>query len=183
VDRARLVDGRTIRAGDRLIGIPSSGLHTNGYSLARRIAFELGGLGVEDVVPELGGTIGEALLVPHRSYLRLIEPLLESGRIKGMAHITGGGITDNLPRVLPEGCQAVIERGSWSVPAVFRWLQRQGSVPEDDMLRTFNMGIGLIVVCAPEDAAQVMGDLARSGEPGCREIGTIEDGRRGVSYR
>jgi len=183
VDRARVIDGRTIRAGDRLIGIPSSGLHTNGYSLARRIAFELAGLAVDDVVPELGGTIGEALLVPHRSYLRLIEPLLETGRIKGMAHITGGGITDNLPRVLPEGCQAVIERGSWRVPPIFQWLQRQGSVPEDDMLRTFNMGIGLIVVCAPEHAAQVMDDLARSGEAGSREIGTIEDGRRGVSYR
>src|SRR6187401_2568041 len=108
VDRARVIDGRTIRAGDRLIGIPSSGLHTNGYSLARRIAFELAGLAVDDVVPELGGTIGEALLVPHRSYLRLIEPLLDTGRIKGMAHITGGGITDNLPRVLPEGLEAVI---------------------------------------------------------------------------
>jgi len=183
VDRARLIDGRTIRAGDRLIGIPSSGLHTNGYSLARRIAFELAGLAVDDVVPELGGTIGEALLVPHRSYLRLIEPLLEAGRIKGMAHITGGGVTDNLPRVLPEGCQAVIARGSWHVPPIFQWLQRQGGVPEDDMLRTFNMGIGLIVVCAPEHAAQVMDDLARSGEPGSREIGTIEDGRGGVSYR
>ena len=183
VDRARVIDGRTIRAGDRLIGIPSSGLHTNGYSLARRIAFDLAGLAVEDVVPELGGTIGEALLVPHRSYLRLIEPLLETGRIKGMAHITGGGITDNLPRVLPEGCQAFIERGSWSIPPIFQWLQRQGSVPEGDMLRTFNMGIGLIVVCAPEHTAQVMDDLARSGEPGSREIGTIEEGRRGVAYR
>ena len=114
VDRARVIDGRTIRAGDRLIGIPSSGLHTNGYSLARRIAFDLAGLAVDDVVPELGGTIGEALLVPHRSYLRLIEPLLDTGRIKGMAHITGGGITDNLPRVLPEGLAAVIDRGAWT---------------------------------------------------------------------
>jgi phosphoribosylformylglycinamidine cyclo-ligase len=183
VDRARVVDGRNIRAGDRLIGIPSSGLHTNGYSLARRIAFELAGLAVDDAVPELGGTIGEALLVPHRSYLRLIEPLLESGRIKGMAHITGGGITDNLPRVLRDGLGAVIVRGSWSVPPVFQWLQRQGDVPDDDMLRTFNMGIGLIIVCAPEHSAQMIEDLARTGETGAREIGRIEDGRRGVSYR
>jgi phosphoribosylformylglycinamidine cyclo-ligase len=183
VDRSRIVDGRAIRAGDRLIGIPSSGLHTNGYSLARRIAFELAGLGVDDVVPELGQSIGEALLVPHRSYLPLIGPLLESGRIKGMAHITGGGITDNLPRVLPEGLEAVIDRSSWNVPAVFQWLQRAGSVPADDMLRTFNMGIGLIVACAPEHAAPLLDELGRHGEPGARVIGTIQDGRRGVSYR
>jgi phosphoribosylformylglycinamidine cyclo-ligase len=183
VDRARVVDGRSIRAGDRLIGIPSSGLHTNGYSLARRIAFDLAGLAVGDVVPELGGTIGEALLVPHRSYLRLIEPLLDTGRIKGMAHITGGGITDNLPRVLPEALEAVIDRRSWTVPAVFQWLQRTGNVPDEDMLRTFNMGIGLIVVCAAEHSAQLVDDLGRAGEPDAREIGTIEDGRRGVSYR
>jgi phosphoribosylformylglycinamidine cyclo-ligase len=183
VDRSRVVDGRTIRAGDRLIGIPSSGLHTNGYSLARRIAFELAGLSVTDVVPELGQSIGQALLVPHRSYLPLIGPLLDSGRIKGMAHITGGGITDNLPRVLPEGLEAVIDRSSWTVPPVFQWLQRIGNVPADDMLRTFNMGIGLIVVCAPEHAAQVMDDLAPHGDPGARVIGTIHDGRRAVSYR
>ena len=134
-------------------------------------------------MPELGGTIGEALLVPHRSYLRLIEPLLDTGRIKGMAHITGGGITDNLPRVLPEGLEAVIDRRAWAVPAIFQWLQRTGSVPDDDMLRTFNMGIGLIVVCAAEHAAQIVEDLGRAGEPGAREIGRIEDGRRGVSYR
>jgi len=183
VDRARVVDGRSIRAGDRLIAIPSSGLHTNGYSLARRIAFELAGLAVDDVVPELGGTIGEALLVPHRSYLRLIEPLLETGRIKGMAHITGGGITDNLPRVLPENLEAVIDRGSWDVLPVFQWLQRQGNVPDADMMRTFNMGIGLIVVCAPEHSAQMLDDLVRAGEAGAREIGRIENGPRGVSYR
>jgi phosphoribosylformylglycinamidine cyclo-ligase len=183
VDRARIVDGRAIRAGDRLIGIPSSGLHTNGYSLARRIAFELAGLEVGAVVPELGGTIGEALLVPHRSYLRLIAPLLETGRIKGMAHITGGGITDNLPRVLPEGLEAVVDRSAWPVPPIFQWLQREGNVPDDDMMRTFNMGIGLILVCAPEHAAPMLGDLATAGEGGAREIGWIENGRRGVSYR
>ena len=183
VDRSRVIDGRTIRAGDRLIGIPSSGLHTNGYSLARRIAFELAGLGVNDVVPELGQSIGQALLVPHRSYLPLIGPLLDSGRIKGMAHITGGGITDNLPRVLPEGLEAVIDRSSWIVPPVFEWLQRTGKVPADDMLRTFNMGIGLIVVCAPDDAESLLGDLERAGEPGARAIGTVESGRSGVHYR
>jgi phosphoribosylformylglycinamidine cyclo-ligase len=183
VDRSRIIDGRTIRSGDRLIGIPSSGLHTNGYSLARRIAFELAGLNVNDIVPELGQTIGQALLVPHRSYLPLIGPLLDEGRIKGMAHITGGGITDNLPRVLPEGLGAVIDRSCWTVPPIFQWLQRTGSVPSADMMRTFNMGLGLIVVCAPEDSRALLDGLAQAGEAAAREIGTIQEGRRGVSYR
>jgi phosphoribosylformylglycinamidine cyclo-ligase len=100
-----------------------------------------------------------------------------------MAHITGGGMTDNLPRILSEGLEAVVDRSSWTVPPVFQWLQRTGNVPADDMLRTFNMGIGLIVVCAPEHAAQVMDDLAQHGDPGARVIGTIQDGRRGVRYR
>jgi phosphoribosylformylglycinamidine cyclo-ligase len=166
-----------------LIGQPSSGLHTNGYSLARAIVFDRLKLGIHDRVGELDTTVAEALLATHRSYLPLVRPLLGRGVIKGMAHITGGGITDNLPRVLPDGTEAVVRNRSWTVPPLFQWLQRSGGVPEDDMLRTFNMGIGLIVVCAPEHAAQVMDDLARSGEAGSREIGTIEDGRRGVSYR
>src|SRR6476660_1869523 len=138
VSRDRLIDGRTIRPGDALVGVPSSGLHTNGYSLARRIAFEIAGLRVDSFVPDLGRTIGAALLEPHRSYLPVIKPLLASGVIKGMAHITGGGITDNLPRILPEGTAAVINRRAWKVPPIFEWLQRTGSVPDDDMLRTFN---------------------------------------------
>src|SRR5688572_13884992 len=123
VDRARVIDGRGIVPGDVLIGIPSSGLHTNGYSLARRIAFDHLGLDVTTEVPALGCTIGEALLETHRSYLPLVRPLLASGRIKGMAHITGGGITDNLPRVLPEGTDAIVRIGSWPVLPIFEWLQ------------------------------------------------------------
>src|SRR5206468_4381320 len=117
VPRARLIDGSNIRAGDALVGVPSSGLHTNGYSLARRIVFDIARLEVDSRVPELGGPIGAALLEPHRSYLPLIRPLLSSGIgiIKGMAHITGGGITDNLPRILPEGTGAVIDRSAWRV--------------------------------------------------------------------
>ena len=182
VEREHLIDGRTIRRGDTLIGLPSSGLHTNGYSLARRIAFEVAGLAVNDRVPELGTTIGEALLRPHRSYLPVIRPLLGAGFVKGMAHITGGGITDNLPRILPEGCGAVIDRNAWEVPAIFKWLQRQGSVPNEDMLRTFNMGIGLIVICGRDDADAVVDMLARAGEPGALRIGEIQDGA-GVRYR
>ena len=163
VERDRLIDGRSIAAGDVLIAIPSSGLHTNGYSLARSIAFDTLGLRVGDRVDELGTTIGEALLTPHRSYLPLVRPLLSTGGIKGMAHITGGGITDNLPRVLPRGTEAVVRAGSWHVPAIFEWLERAGGVPREDMLRTFNMGVGLILVVAPGDAARVLASLAGEG--------------------
>jgi phosphoribosylformylglycinamidine cyclo-ligase len=182
VDREHLIDGRTIRSGDVLVGLPSSGLHTNGYSLARRIAFDVAGLGVNDAVPELGTTLGDALLRPHRSYLPVIRPLLGKGLVKGMAHITGGGITDNLPRILPEGRGAVIDRRAWQIPALFQWLQRQGGVPDEDMLRTFNMGIGLIVICDQSDADAVMDMLARAGEAGPMRIGEIQDGV-GVRYR
>jgi phosphoribosylformylglycinamidine cyclo-ligase len=182
VERDRIIDGRGIRPGDALIGVPSSGLHTNGYSLARRIVFELSGLSVNDRVPELGGSIGEALLMPHRSYRPIVAPLLPSGRITGMAHITGGGITDNLPRILPDGTHAEIVRGSWIVPPIFQWLQRTGDVPDADMLRTFNMGIGLIIVCRDADAEVILDDLAASGEPGAVRIGTIGDGSEGVHY-
>jgi phosphoribosylformylglycinamidine cyclo-ligase len=159
VDRPRLIDGRAVAPGDALVGVPSSGLHTNGYSLARRIVFERLGLAVEDYVPELGRTVGDALLEPHRSYLSGVRPSLGSGRIKAMAHITGGGITENLPRALPPGTAAIVDRRAWEVPPLFEWLQRSGDVPRDDMLRTFNMGIGLIVVAAAEDAATLAGSL------------------------
>jgi phosphoribosylformylglycinamidine cyclo-ligase len=182
VSRGRLIDGRNIRPGDVLIGIPSSGLHTNGYSLARRIVFEGAGLRVDSFVPELGTTIGEALLTPHRSYLPLIRPLLGDGVIKGMAHITGGGITDNLPRILPDGTEAVINRSSWDVPALFRWLEQEGRVPDEDMLRTFNMGIGLIVACAASDADGVLARLRDGGELKARAIGAVRQGGGAVVY-
>jgi phosphoribosylformylglycinamidine cyclo-ligase len=159
VDHETLVNGRSIVEGDILIGLPSSGLHTNGYSLARRVIFEHLGLGVDDAVDELGATVGEALLVPHRSYLHAVYPLVTKGAIKGMAHITGGGITENLPRVLPPGTAARVDRAAWDVPPVFQWLQRAGSVPDEDMRRTFNMGIGLILVCTPALVDVVIEDL------------------------
>jgi phosphoribosylformylglycinamidine cyclo-ligase len=182
VARHQLIDGRGIASGDALIGIPSSGLHTNGYSLARRIAFEVAGLTVDSVVPELGTTIGRALLAPHRSYLPAVRPLLATGVVKGMAHITGGGITDNLPRILPAGTSAVVTRSAWKTPAIFEWLQRTAVVPDADMLRTFNMGIGLIIVCAPEDADAVLHTLADAGEKAAVRIGTIRAGGDGVRY-
>jgi phosphoribosylformylglycinamidine cyclo-ligase len=182
VERAHLIDGRGIVPGDVLIGVPSSGLHTNGYSLARRIAFDVAKLNHTDVVPELGMTVGEALLVPHRSYLGLLRPLLSRNVVKGMAHITGGGITDNLPRVIPEGMHAEIDRGAWTVPPVFQWLQSRGGVPDADMLRTFNMGIGLIIASAASDADDVLRGLTQNGEPNAVRIGTIAAGGEGVRY-
>jgi phosphoribosylformylglycinamidine cyclo-ligase len=184
VARDRLIDGRNIRAGDALVGLPSSGLHTNGYSLARRIVFDIARLEVDSRIPELGVPIGSALLEPHRSYLPLIRPLLSSGVgiIKGMAHITGGGITDNLPRILPEGTGAVIDRSAWQVPPIFQWLQRTGGVPDDDMLRTFNMGIGLIIACENGDADRVIETLAAAGEPAAVRLGRVGAGQRTVGY-
>lgn len=176
VDRNRLINGRTIAVGDVLVGVPSSGLHTNGYSLARRIAFDQLGLTVDSHIPELGRTLGEALLEPHRSYLPLIRPLLDGGRIKGMAHITGGGITDNLPRILPHGTAAVVDAASWEVPPIFRWLGQSGRVPAEDMMRTFNMGIGLIIVAAREKAEQLTEELAARGGRDARVVGEIVPG-------
>ena len=173
VEREHLIDGRRVAPGDVLIGIPSSGLHTNGYSLARRIAFERQRLGVHERVPELGITVAEALLEPHRSYLPVVRPLLGGGRIKAMAHITGGGITDNLPRVLPDGTDAVVRLGSWDVLPIFRWLERAGDVSQDEMLRTFNMGVGLILVAEAGDADALLGALRAGGESGARLIGRL----------
>jgi len=165
VARARIVDGRTIVPGDALIALPSSGLHTNGYSLARWIVFDHLGLAIDSQVPELGETVGEALLRPHRSYLSVVGPLLERGWIKGMAHITGGGITENLPRTLPDGCTFSLDRRSWTVPPVFSWLQRSGGVDEDEMFRAFNMGVGLVLVCAPGHAPHLLSALGPTAWP------------------
>jgi phosphoribosylformylglycinamidine cyclo-ligase len=183
VARERLIDGRSIRRGDRLIGIPSSGLHTNGYSLARRIVFEMAGLKPDSYIAELRTTAGESLLTPHRSYLQVIAPLLDSrpGAIKGMAHITGGGITDNLPRILADDLHASVDRSAWEVPPLFSWLQKIGGVPADDMYRTFNMGVGLILVCAPADERDLLGALRAAGEQPST-IGEIRSGGAGVRY-
>jgi phosphoribosylformylglycinamidine cyclo-ligase len=182
VPRARLIDGSGIVPGDVLIGLPSSGLHTNGYSLARRIAFEVAGLDVRSPFPGSSASVGDVLLTPHRSYLPVVRPLLASGSIKGMAHITGGCITENLPRILPAGTHAIVDRTKWQVPAVFQWLQRAGDVPLDDMLRTFNMGIGLILAVSESDVPEVLTALRASGEAGAAAIGAIRAGGDGVVY-
>lgn len=181
VERARLVDGSRMASGDALIALPSSGLHTNGYSLARRVVFDTLALSVDAYVSEIGRTVGDALLEPHRSYLRAMQPLLQQGLVKGMAHITGGGITDNLPRILPPGLAAHLDTRSWRVPPLFEWLGRSGQIPLDDMRRTFNMGVGLIVACAALDASRVLELLKQAGEQAW-VIGRMSAGDREVRY-
>jgi phosphoribosylformylglycinamidine cyclo-ligase len=182
VDRARIIDGRAIAPGDVLIGLPSNGLHTNGYSLARKVAFESLKLTADSHVPDLGETVGEALLRTHRSYLAVIKPLLQMNVIKGMAHITGGGITDNLPRVLPAGTAARVNRNSWRVPAIFRWIGEAGRVPEYDLRRALNMGIGMILVVAATDVDEVRKTLLEAGEANSVVVGDIVTGEPEVKY-
>jgi phosphoribosylformylglycinamidine cyclo-ligase len=172
VRRADIIDGRSVVPGDVLIALPSTGLHTNGYSLARRIVFETLKQDFESYVPELGETVGEALLRPHRSYLKAVAPLLAARSIKGMAHITGGGITENLPRALPEGRGFTLDRRSWTPPALFIWLQQAGGLADSEMFRVFNMGVGLILACSPDDVDAVLASLSDAGDPAW-VIGTI----------
>jgi phosphoribosylformylglycinamidine cyclo-ligase len=181
VERSKIIDGRAIVAGDALIGLASSGLHTNGYSLARRVMFDVCGFAPDQMVPELGTTAGAALLWPHRSYLAAMRPLIDAGVVKGMAHITGGGITENLPRILPEGTAADIDRASWTVPPIFQLLQDRGEIADEEMFRAFNMGIGLIVACAASDEERVIATLVRLGEEPI-QLGRVDAGRRDVRY-
>lgn len=164
VDKPNLINGRSIRAGDRLIGLASTGLHTNGYSLARRIIFEKLGFTVNSLLPDVGDTVGGALLRTHRSYLAAVRPLIEQRLVKGMAHITGGGIPGNLSRILPADVDARVDRDSWPVPSLFGFLQKAGDVPWQEMFRAFNMGIGLILVCGPSETELSMSLLKGAGE-------------------
>ncbi len=181
VDRDRVIDGSRIAAGDVLIGLPSAGLHTNGYSLARMILFERMGLSPSSPLDGLEGTVAENLLAEHRSYLRPLEGSLDGGAIHALAHITGGGLTDNLPRVLPEGTAARIDVGSWRTPALFELLARAGNVDSAEMYRTFNMGVGMVVVSAPDRAGEIEAHLDAMGERHFR-IGAIVPGDGRVHY-
>ena len=180
VDREHIIDGRTIEPGDVILGLPSAGLHTNGYSLARKLFFEVAAFNVDSYVDEAEGTAGAVLLRPHVSYLRTLEGLLDSGKIKGLAHITGGGLLENIPRILPERTNAEIQKGSWPALPVFELLQRLGSIEEHEMYRTFNMGVGMIVVCAQSDATSIKSHIEATGES-CYEIGRIATGNQRVT--
>ena len=163
VERAKALPAG-VRPGDVLLALPSAGLHTNGYTLARKILFDALGHKVTTHLPELGMTVGAALLAPHRSYLSALEPLLERGKVRALAHITGGGFPGNIPRVLPPGLGARVRRGAWDVPPLFRLIQSGGGVSDEEMFRTFNMGVGMIAVVAPEDLHDVEHSLERRGE-------------------
>lgn len=180
VDKAAALTGEKVREGDAILGLPSAGLHTNGYSLARKVLFDTMGLSVHSHVEELGGTVGQALLAPHLCYLPALEPLLERGKLGALAHITGGGFEGNIPRVLPDGLGARIRPGSWEVPPLFRLIQSGGGVRDDEMFRTFNMGIGMAVVVAPQDLHEVEHSLERRGSPSFL-IGSVVPGA-GVSF-
>ncbi len=182
VERKRVIDGRAIAPGDLVLGVASSGLHSNGYSLVRKIVFEIAGLKVTDHVDVLGRTVGEALLEPTRIYVRAVRRILGHYSVKnvvhGIAHITGGGLHENLARILPAGCRAIIRRDSWPTPPIFTWLQQLGDVEPGEMEQVFNMGVGLALVVSPFYAESVRTQL---GELGLENwlIGHIEPGERG----
>ncbi len=184
VERSRIVDGTAIHPGDELVGVASSGLHSNGFSLVRRIVFDVAGLAIDQSVPELGGTVGDVLLTPTRIYTdvtsRLLSDECAATGITGIAHITGGGLADNVERLLPEGCHIVIDRSRWETPGVFRWLQRLGNVEREEMFGVFNMGVGLVLICRPEAADRVRGVLEQLGQRHFT-IGEVIKGERGAA--
>jgi len=175
VDREKIIDGHSIAPGDVVLGLPSVGLHTNGYSLARKLFFDVAGYKAETHLDELGETVGSALLKQHVSYLRALEGLLDTGMIKGLAHITGGGLLENIPRILPEGTSVEIKRGSWPILPVFQSMQRIGNIEEGEMFRTFNMGIGMVIICTQADETGIKSHIDT-----CYEIGRVIAGEKRV---
>jgi phosphoribosylformylglycinamidine cyclo-ligase len=180
VDEKNVLDGRTVCEGDILIALPSVGLHTNGYSLARRILFDKLGYDYQTILPEIG-KIGEALLAPHISYLAPLLPLVENRSFHALAHITGGGLTDNVPRVLPHSLDARIKVGAWPVLPIFKLLFEKGNVDRDEMLRVFNMGVGMVLIAAPDQVDGIAKHFARIGQP-CYFIGNVVKGSGKVQY-
>lgn len=182
VEKSDIIDGSAIKSGDVIIGITSNGLHSNGYSLVRKVFLELKKMNLSDYIPELGKTLGDELLRPTRIYVKAIECLKgEKIPIKGLAHITGGGITGNLPRILPDGLSAVINLGAWPVQPIFKLIEETGKVPIEDMRRTFNMGIGYVVIISEEYAETALSSLKKKGYDSYI-IGRIETGKREVRY-
>ena len=181
VDKDRIIDGSAITPGDALIGLSSSGLHSNGYSLARKLFFDVLGMEVSHCLPETGTTVGEELLKPTRIYVKAYEALREKVPVKGMAHVTGGGIPGNLPRIFPAGTGATIRKGSWPVPEIFSAIEGMGRVPVDDMKRTFNMGIGYVMVVQEENTGEAVSILKETGFD-AHVIGSIVKGDIGVVY-
>jgi phosphoribosylformylglycinamidine cyclo-ligase len=184
-ERPRLLTGKSVCAGDALLALPSTGLHTNGYSLARKLLFETAGYGPDTLLPEAGATVADALLAVHRSYLQPIRTLLAARLLRGAAHITGGGITGNTPRMLPQGLAASIDTAAWRVPPLFETLRGIGRIPVDDYRRTFNLGVGMIFAVSGRSETRAMTALEKLGEAPFR-IGEVVAQRRGrprVEYR
>ena len=181
VRQREIIDGSRIRPGDAIVGLPSWGLHTNGYSLARKVLLEKAGIKLTRQIPELGRTLGDELLAPHRCYWKVLRPLLAEHLLKGLVHITGGGITDNTPRILPPRACAVVRLGSWPVLPIFNLIARLGHVPEPDMLRTFNLGIGMLLIVARRKLARVTALLSKAREK-FWIIGDIQHGKPSVNY-
>jgi phosphoribosylformylglycinamidine cyclo-ligase len=184
-ERSELLTAGRVREGDVLLALPSTGLHTNGYSLARRLLFEVAGYGPKTLLPEMGATVGDALLAVHRSYLKPIRALMAARLLHGAAHITGGGITDNTPRMLPEGFGATIECASWRIPPLFEVLRRIGNIPDDDYRRTFNLGVGMILAVPARGVARAEKALGKLGESPFRigAVVALKRGRPRVEYR
>ena len=182
VERENLIDGSSITVGNRLIGLASSGLHSNGYSLARKVIFDRMGLGLNDQLPGLGRSVADELLTPTRIYVKSILNLLRDFQINGIAHITGGGLLENVPRVLPNGCKAVIGKESWQVPPLFRLLQEEGNIDDDELLRTFNCGIGMVLAVPEKDADEVLIRLSGLNEQAVviGEVAKCEPGKECV---
>lgn len=180
VDRPNIIDGSKVQPGDVLVGIGSSGLHTNGYSLVRKILFVDNDYKIDQYVPELGGVLGDVLLTPHRCYLKPVMAVLEQFDIHAMAHLTGGGFYNNIPRVLPMDCQVTVERRYWGVPPIFTFLQEKGDIDAVEMHRTFNMGIGMVLVVAAHRAMEIVAKLQECGET-ASIIGEVHKGGREVT--
>jgi phosphoribosylformylglycinamidine cyclo-ligase len=180
VDRDKIIDGSKVRPGDMAVGVASSGLHTNGYSLARKVLLDVAGLKLDQYVPEIGQILGDVLLEPHRCYYKAVWPLLSKYDIRAMAHITGGGFYENIPRVLPADCQINIERRSWATPPIFQFIQEIAGLPDHEMCRTFNMGIGLMLIVPRDQAIHAVNSLEESGERAWI-IGEIRKGGREVA--
>ena len=181
VEREKIINGKNVQLGDVILGLASNGLHTNGYSLARKLLFEIGGYTPESYVNELKGKVGNELMRTHKSYWPSVKRLVDGDCVTAMAHITGGGITDNLPRMLPRGMAAIIEMGSWTVPPIFEHLQKLGNVAQDEMLRTFNMGLGMLLVVPSAKFKKAQSVIERSGEKAFT-VGRIVKGERKVIY-
>jgi len=181
VDRSAIIDGSEVQPGDALVAIPSSGLHTNGYSLVRKLVFEMLGMRVDDELPGCGRTVGDELLEPHRSYARAVGTVMDEHTVRGMAHITGGGITDNLPRSIGECRGARVRLGSWEIPPVFRFIEKEGNVAQDEMFRTFNMGVGFILIVPPAETEPVVAMLEAGGETAWL-LGEVTNDVEGIVY-